>query len=249
MEIRLHEGEEFIMELIPHPASFLDLYGFFFYLVMLGAWLIAGHPGLPEAEQYSFAAAAVGVLVPCVWAAVTRIRWRWLFFGILLVAASGVAYYQFGPRAVGVPIVAAGLLGIPLTDAYRRSHRYYVTSERIVMRAGLITREVREVRLSRVVDVVLIQGLLGRIFNFGTIFPVTPSALGTGQDLAMLGLRGDVIEIAGGRTVVVPRGRSSQVLYGVTNPDEVYSELSRLLREREEVTYLKKILEKLDEKS
>jgi len=249
MEIRLHEGEEFIMELVPHPASFLDLYGFFLYLLILGAWLTLQQPEFLDAEQSSLAVAAAGVLIPCVWAAITRIRWRWFFFGILLVIASGVAYYQLGPRAVGIPIAAAGLLGLPLTDAYRRSHRYYITSERIVMRAGLITREMREVRLSRVVDVVLIQGLLGRIFNFGTIFPVTPSALGTGQDLAMLGLRGDVIELAGGRTVAVPRGRSSHVLYGVSNPDEVYSELSRLLREREEVTYLKKILEKLDEKS
>jgi len=46
---------------------------------------------------------------------------------------------------------------------------YAVTNKRIIKKTGLISRKTKEIYLSHVESISIDQGILGRIFNFGTI--------------------------------------------------------------------------------
>ncbi|RLG41175.1 MAG: hypothetical protein DRN78_04580 [Thermoproteota archaeon] len=75
--------------------------------------------------------------------------------------------------------------------------------------------------------------LLGRLFNFGTVIPLTASGLGVGQDLALAGTSVKVsrfeVGVAGGRGINVPRARTFLALYGVPDPENVSATISSLL--------------------
>ncbi|MEM3709797.1 MAG: PH domain-containing protein, partial [Nitrososphaerales archaeon] len=155
---------------------------------------------------------------------------------------------------VQMPSIIASILGSILTEFYRRGHAFYVTDQRIISELRFLSYKRRELTYDKINDLALTKGILGRIFNYGTIFPITASGFGLGEDLAVAtagmgatskkGFSGG-IAVSGGRTISVPRGRSSYVLFGVRNPNEVYEIISKNIHGYEEAPYLKKILEEL----
>ncbi len=58
-----------------------------------------------------------------------------------------------------------------LLEAWIRSvtSEYVITNERIIMKDGFIKRRTLELRLSKIESVGLRQGILGRIFNYGSL--------------------------------------------------------------------------------
>ena len=56
---------------------------------------------------------------------------------------------------------------------YVRGHLYLVTNFRIIVYKKFITKQLREVRYEKIKDVILQQGLFGRIFNYGSVIPTT----------------------------------------------------------------------------
>lgn len=77
--------------------------------------------------------------------------WHLIFFGVLLT-----------PVAVGLV-----LLGI----AYVRykSTELAVTTKRVIVKHGFISRSTVEINLNKVESIQVEQGLLGRMFDFGTL--------------------------------------------------------------------------------
>jgi len=73
--------------------------------------------------------------------------------------------------------VAAGVAMI-FTEIYRRGHSYIITNYRIITKKDLIQKTERELAYDKITDLYVNQGILGRIFNFGTIILV--SSLGFG---------------------------------------------------------------------
>jgi uncharacterized membrane protein YdbT with pleckstrin-like domain len=81
-----------------------------------------------------------------------------------------------------IPILL-GILTIPtligfivLLLVYLRilSTEYLITTNRVYVKYGLISRKVRDVRIEWITSATVAQGLMGRILNFGDLLFVTP---------------------------------------------------------------------------
>jgi hypothetical protein len=104
-----------------------------------------------------------------------------------------------------------------------------ISNYRIVFKGGVITKKERTLRYDKITDINTKQGLLGQIFSFGTIIPISQSGFGLGSDntfaaggvqvgekrVKFLGLFG------GGKEVQTPRARSYYELHGVHPYKEV----------------------------
>jgi uncharacterized membrane protein YdbT with pleckstrin-like domain len=84
----------------------------------------------------------------------------WMFFGLLLLVAFGL-----------------GLLLWLWAWLIYRSTELAVTNKRIIVKSGLIQRNTTEMFLEKVESIQVDQGVLGRIFDFGSI-----TISGTGGD-------------------------------------------------------------------
>ncbi len=234
-EMKLARGEELLVDARPHPLAFAGLYLIYGYILLVGILLWTGAfkvqlpPIIPvEGELLVL---WLSLVVPLVIASLIKISWRWALISIVLAAASTYVGYSGYPS--WIPEVAFGLVGILSVDFYRRGHRYYVTNRRIVMEKRFLSVRKRELPISKINDVVVEIPLLGRIFNFGTVIPLTASGLGVGEDLALAGTSVKVnrfeVGVAGGRGVNVPRARTFLALYGIPDPDKVSSVISSLI--------------------
>ena len=179
------------------------------------------------------------LLLPGLLLAVARISLRWLFI-VGLTAAAGLgarfasplgdhASPYFVNNAENVVLIAIGVLGILGTELYRRSHRYLVTDRRIIIRSGAGGQE-RSIFYGHIDDLVMTRPLLGSLFGFGTIIPVTGSGLGLGEDEAggvlMAGTKVGRMQVAAGvtgsRSEKVLRPSLSQTLFNVPDPERLY---------------------------
>ncbi len=265
--LKLNEDEELVKFLRPHPLAFVDFFAIFSYLLIVSlifvfyreqilAWLESiSLLGLLKDQLFTLLWSAL-IVVPFLAIAILKITWRWFFFALILVI-TGVAivlFYDVPSYYIQIPSIIASIIGLILTEFYRRGHYFYVTNQRIISELRFLSYKRRELTYGKINDLALIKGVLGRIFNYGTIFPITASGFGLGQDLAAVtagmgvaskkGVGGGVA-VSGGRTVSIPRGRSSYVLFGVRKPDEVYEIISKHIHGYEEAPYLKKILDEL----
>lgn len=108
-------------------------------------------------------------------------HWRRLVVPVLLIPlVVGVASYLWfvvphgatrGPLRVGILVVALGLLLWFSLRAWLRwvTTRYVVTSRRVVVRTGVLSRNGRDVPLTRVNDVSFRHTLVERVFRSGTL--------------------------------------------------------------------------------
>lgn len=96
-----------------------------------------------------------------------------------------------GPIALGLlllPVFGAGLLVWLGVWIAWKSAAYKLTSQRLFVRRGFVSRKVQELELYRVTDVAFSQGIIERLFGIGTVSivandPTTPS-------IAMPGITG-----------------------------------------------------------
>jgi uncharacterized membrane protein YdbT with pleckstrin-like domain len=101
-------------------------------------------------------------------------RFGSLFLGCLLMAGGAVLFFTVGNLQPAVKWVSAGLAGVALlfvlgTIVVVKSTQYEVTSERIRVRRGILTKRTDELELYRVTDTSLIEPLSLRIVGLGTI--------------------------------------------------------------------------------
>ena len=123
---------------------------------------------------------------------------------------------------------------------------------------GIFGAHEREILYSKIEDLILQQGFLGKLLNYGTIIPTAASGLGTGVDASRVSAGAGVgagkggigagagITVGGERGVVAPRGRSWFILYGVPDPQRIYDLIFSQMHEREAAQYLQKQVELLE---
>jgi len=117
--------------------------------------------------------------------AMGRLHWAiyirsWIFAAIGVIA--GIAYFYLRPgdetQSLAPAYAAAGIAAVFLLLAFfawqsalirRATTEIVVTDRRIIFKEGFIRRRTMEMNLSKVETVDVIQGLWGRIFDFGSI--------------------------------------------------------------------------------
>jgi len=229
----LLKGEKLERVLSPHPLSFMKYQSLCIFLIIWGAvlgWLV----NFSEWNELFFdwwtiwLAWTFVLLIVSIIAALTTIRWS-IFFMYLAITLSGggiIIWLNWHSSAnIFIPLytVSLSILGFLMVELYRRSHKYVITDQRLIIKGGMMTKKERRLRYENVVEFDLDQGVLGQIFHFGTIIPQTPSGVGMGSDGAMAagGIAIDAKKtklfgiVGGEREVQTPRTRSYYELHGV----------------------------------
>jgi hypothetical protein len=157
--------------------------------------------------------------------------------------------------AVGVFIlvytVGMAIVGFLFVEGYRRSHKYVISNQRIIFKGGIITKEERTLRYDKISDINAKQGVLGQIFGFGTIIPISQSGFGLGSDNAFAAGGIQVGEkkakimgvFGGGKEVQTPRTRSYYELHGVYPYKEIKKMVEEFIQGKDVIPYHQKNVE------
>jgi membrane protein YdbS with pleckstrin-like domain len=93
---------------------------------------------------------------------------------LLLVIAIASEVYAFGVSDSGNLVVAIGgaiplLVGIGVIQLIRVSTQYRLFPDRLEIESGLLAKNIENIKLFRVRDIGLGQGVLGRVLGFGDV--------------------------------------------------------------------------------
>ena len=230
----LLKNEKLERVLSPHPLSFMRYQSLCIFLLIWGVlvgWMVNFsdfRDTLFSEGMVAIAALGIVLLVVGVFAALITIRWSifFMYAGVFL-GGVGLMVWQNWIDAYGIFIpfytLFISIIGFLLVEWYRRSHKYIISNQRIVFKGGIVTKEERTLRYDKISDINAKQGVLGQIFGFGTIIPISQSGFGLGSDqsfaaggvqlgakkVKFMGLFG------GGKEVQTPRARSYYELHGV----------------------------------
>jgi len=263
----LLNDEELILETRPHPLAMTGLMLFWLFIMALGVLFIIYYPWLSQelagSIKYDFpgkdfivdntynAIWVVALLVPLLVMAIFKINFRYVLTLIALIIISIVLRWKVEPlmdldagrhsHLENYLLILAGALGVFGVEVFRRGHRYYLTNKRIVAYFGNIKTSERSTLYSKIDDLIVQVSLLGKLFNFGTVIPVTSTGLGMGQDMAIAGAgagagkmgAGAALFAAGGKAKNVPRELSIYVLYRIPDPDEARNLVMQEMQDRE----------------
>ena len=250
--IVLGKDEELKLLLHPHPLAFWKYDALAAVYLVSARLLMLIFPFLQTNVPVAF---AVPYLQLGVW-------WLFLIIPSIIAGSVGVIGTVLGlwtssVSTLPVLLAASSLLAIVLVEFYRRGHRYFITNHRLILsKRAFASSTIRETYYDRISDLVMSQGILGRIFDFGTIIPVSQAGLGTGQDLAGagVGLAGSKRPVTvgagifGAKGTTMPRAATYYSLYGVPKVKEVHTLISDLIQSYSEAPILNKI-EKLMEQN
>ncbi len=235
--------------LSPHPLSFMMLQSVCLFILIWGVltgWIVIFSnlkdffiPG----EYTTVLIWASILLIGGVVASLLTIRWR-IFFLYLAIIVIGILLMitqnWLSNAAIFIPFysIAASISGFLLVEYHRRSHKYIITNLRIIFKGGFITKRERTLRYDKISDLHSEQGVLGQIFGFGTIIPISASGFGLGADqtFAAGGLEvgtkkvGLLALFGGGKEVQTPRSRSYYELHGVHPFKEVKNIVEQMIQ-------------------
>lgn len=252
-------GERLIMKLKPHPLAFWHLYAVSGLLILLGYLIdriyviVSGlrlKVPIPFFQQYNVTNILIlwgvligaAIIIGLIYIRVTSL----LIFGA--IALTGTVLTEFFKMSLEVHfwlLALCGLAGFAFAEFYRRGHNYYVTNLRVIMEKSFVTYDSRQFTYDRINDLAIVQGVLGRILNYGTVIPVTASGFGLGEDSASAEIGGGVaiggrrsmplggglgLSASGGRAVLIPRGRTYHTLYGIPRPREVQHAIAAMMQ-------------------
>lgn len=243
-ELLKNESVEKILS--PHPLSFMKYQSICLFLIIWGAilaWLVNAskwHNSLFAEYYMTIVVWAIVILIIGVVASLTTVRWSifFMYLGIVL-GGLGLMFWQGWQNAANIfiPIytVSVSFIGFLLVELYRRSHKYIISNQRITFKGGIITKEERTLRYDKISDINAKQGIIGQIFGFGTIIPISQSGFGLGADktFAAGGVqlgekKAKFFGLAGGeKELQTPRARSYYELHGVYP----YKEVKKLVEE------------------
>jgi hypothetical protein len=229
----LLENEQIEKILSPHPLSFMGLQSLCIFLIIWGiflGWLVNFSEFINYFQNPWLTLSTWGIvlMVVGVIASILTIRWR-IFFFYLFVFIGGIAILlflgSFDDAGILIPFysVSISILGFLIVEIYRRSHKYIISNQRIIFKGGVITKQERTLRYDKITDINSKQGIIGQIFGFGTIIPISQSGFGLGSDNTFAAGGAQVGEkkvkflgiFGGGKELQTPRTRSYYELHGV----------------------------------
>jgi len=230
----LLKNEQMERILSPHPLSFMKLQTLCIFVIVWGflvfwltdfseyASMFAGNPWYPLI-LWGLVLLLAGVI-----ASLVAIQWTIFFLYLFVfISAVGLLFWQHWENDSSLFIfiysIAVSIVGFLLVELYRRSHKYIITNLRVIFKGGIFTKRERTIRYDKIADIDAKQGILGQIFGFGTIIPVSQSGFGLGSDktLAAGGVEMGTSKArffgfaGGGKEVQTPIARSYYELHGV----------------------------------
>jgi membrane protein YdbS with pleckstrin-like domain len=230
----LLKNEQIERMLSPHPLSFMKLQTLCIFVIVWGivVWWLTEFSEYASIFSgniwYPLILWGLVLLLIGVIASLVAIQWTifFLYLGVFF-GAVGLILWQHWENSIPLFIfiysIAVSIVGFLIVELYRRSHKYVITNLRIIFKGGIFTKRERTIRYDKIADIDAKQGVLGQIFGFGTIIPVSQSGFGLGSDKTMAaggvevgGTKARLFGFAGGgKEVQTPIARSYYELHGV----------------------------------
>jgi len=192
------------------------------------------------------------VLILSGWIATRLLRNRIIMIYVVLVAVLGTileVYWSMTNFELTfiqrryfklIPLAGTAIVNVVLVDIHRRRLRYIITNYRVIIREGLKMKE-EEITYNIISHIRVEQGILGRLFNFGTIILFSIFDFGLNEPLygetseLLKSLEGDVTGKASGETDQKRRrSKKGLLLYGVPDPRRVRVIIGNRLLEAKE---------------
>jgi membrane protein YdbS with pleckstrin-like domain len=286
--LTLLEREKVERELSPHVLSFLGPYLASIYLIfwtIVVYYLVTELPAVttflqnnisePSAQIIFYLLWSAGIAVVGIALALVKIKWTIFYLYVAFILGGVVLGWKYGgampENLLFIYSFVVSAAGVIIADLYRSSHKYILTNFRIITQGGLVKSHERTLRYSNITDLEISQGVIGRIFRFGTIIPITASGLGIGSDqsIALGGASRKITDktsvggaVGGEKGVNVARTRSYWGLFGVHPLNEVKLLLEELVQkntligpvqdqlevQKEQKDLLASILDRIDKK-
>jgi len=256
----LLKNEQIERVLSPHPLSFMKLQALCVFVIVWGLvvwWLITySDYKIILSGWYSLILWGLVLLFIGIAASLVSIQWTifFLYLGVF-AGALGLIFWQNWENDIElfIPIysIAVSIVGFLIVELYCRSHKYIITDLRIIFKGGIFTKRERTIRYDKIADINAKQGVLGQIFGFGTIIPVSQSGFGLGSDKTMVagGIGAGTKKIrlfgfaGGGKEIQTPIARSYYELHGVYPYKDVKQLVEDLLQTHVPTQYQKEQIE------
>jgi membrane protein YdbS with pleckstrin-like domain len=134
-------------------------------------------------------------------------------------------------------IVAAGIV-IAGTEAFRRTLRYTLTRDVIIISGGIWNQVENVIPLHQIERIGLVQGQLGHLLNFGTVVPAGKVFGLSETDMTGRYDGGDMLHPDTDQVTTVRWQKGSHdpllCLYGVLNPDDVKARIEKAMQKTSE---------------
>jgi hypothetical protein len=263
----LLKNEKLEKILSPHPLSFMRYQSLGIVLLIWGVlfgWManFSDFKDLFFNPWFSILAWGIILMLIGIIASLITIRWRifFMYAGVFL-GGIGLMLWQnwIDAASVFIPFYTLGIsiVGFIMVELYRKSHKYLISNQRIIFKGGIITKEERTLRYDKISDINAKQGILGQIFGFGTIIPISQSGFGLGSDHAFAAGGVQVGEkkvrlmglFGGNREVQTPRARSYYELHGVYPYKEIKKIVEEYIQQKDTIPYHQKNVEYQKEQS
>ena len=261
MTLKLREGEELILKLKPHSIAFIELYftGVYIAVVSILARIYSDEIAMKVVkllglnmipiEYMSTLVWAFAIMLPFIVMFIAKSSIKWLVAGLTIVIASITIRFGTGINE-STSSLFMGVIWFALSNMYKNAHTYYITTDRIISEYKFIREKIREISYQYITDLVVEKGVIGRILNVGTIIPISTAGLGLGGEIAAISGKMDAKQLSlgviAGTNIVIPRGRSPNVLFGVKDPMKIKEIISREMAKHSESGILTKISENLE---
>ncbi len=258
----LLKNEQIERLLSPHPLSFMKIQALCIFIIMWGivVWWLTNSS--EYASMFSgniwYRLILWGLVLLFIGVVASIIAIQWIIFFLYLGVFTGALALIFSQHwendiALFIPLysIAVSMVGFFIVELYRRSHKYIITNLRIIFKGGIFTKRERTIRYDKIADIDATQGILGQIFGFGTIIPVSQSGFGLGSDKTMAA---GGVEVGtkkarlfgfagGGKEVQTPISRSYYELHGVYPYNDVKQLVEDLLQSHVPTQYQKEQIE------
>ena len=258
----LLKNEQIERVLSPHPLSFMKLQALCIFIIVWGivVWWLTNSS--EYASMFSgniwYRLILWGLVLLFIGVVASLVAIQWLIFFLYLGVFAGalsLIFWQHWEKdiALFIPLysIAVSIVGFLIVELYRRSHKYIITDLRIIFKGGIFTKRERTIRYDKIADIDAKQGILGQIFGFGTIIPVSQSGFGLGSDKTMAA---GGVEVGtkkarlfgfagGGKEVQTPIARSYYELHGVYPYKDVKQLVEDLLQTHVPTQYQKEQIE------
>jgi membrane protein YdbS with pleckstrin-like domain len=258
----LLKNEQVERLLSPHPLSFMKLQVLCIFVIVWGVvvwWLVefSAYKGMFSGNVWyplilwGLVLLLVGVIA---WLVAIQFSIFLLYVGVF-AGAVGLLFWQHWESSLALFLlvysVSVSIVGFLIIELYRRSHKYILTNLRVIFKGGVLTKRERTIRYDKIADINAKQGILGQIFGFGTIIPVSESGFGLGSDTTMAG--GGVAVgskkarlfgfVGGGKEIQTPIARSYYELHGVYPYKEVQKLFETLVQSHVPTQYQREQVE------
>lgn len=103
----------------------------------------------------------------------TGLHW-WVYFKNILLIVLGIIFIRSSggtgtASSIGAFLILIGMVGLIYAFFVSKSSEFAVTNKRVILKTGMLKRKLVELQLNRAEGLSVEQGIIGRIFNFGSI--------------------------------------------------------------------------------